>query len=84
MEAAGLAERAGRECTAVTLDQDAVGPVVPSPCIRECKVDKQSGLCSSCWRSLEEIGAWSRMDQAGRRQVRILIERRATTAGGNI
>lgn len=35
-----------------------------------------SGLCEGCFRTLDEIAAWSRMDEAGRRAVWKLIEQR--------
>lgn len=33
----------------------------PSPCIQVCAINAASGLCLGCLRSLEEIGAWSRL-----------------------
>lgn len=36
-------------------------PDVASPCISICEIDKQSGLCSGCYRTLAEIATWSRM-----------------------
>ena len=29
-----------------------------SPCIKVCVIDPASGLCTGCWRSLDEIAAW--------------------------
>ena len=31
---------------------------VVSPCISVCSVDKATGLCIGCLRTLKEIGAW--------------------------
>ncbi|MFM2057840.1 MAG: hypothetical protein RLY71_2225 [Pseudomonadota bacterium] len=50
---------------------------VPSPCINICRMDPARGLCSGCWRSLDEIAAWSRLPDAARREVwRLIAERR--------
>lgn len=31
---------------------------VESPCVRECVIDQQTGYCSGCWRTLDEISFW--------------------------
>lgn len=41
--------------------------MVPSPCISVCRMDAVTGLCEGCFRTLEEIGLWSGMDDARRR-----------------
>ena len=51
---------------------------VPSPCINVCQMDAATGWCSGCLRTLDEIGGWSRLDEAGKRAVWLdLPERRA-------
>jgi len=40
--------------------------IVPSPCIRVCKLDP-ADLCSGCGRTLDEIARWSRMSDTERR-----------------
>lgn len=40
---------------------------VPSPCINVCRMDERSGWCVGCFRSLDEIAAWSRLDDERRR-----------------
>ena len=42
---------------------------VPSPCINVCRIDQASGLCEGCQRTLDEIAAWSMLDDAARRGV---------------
>jgi len=42
---------------------------VQSPCINICRMDKASGWCSGCMRSLEEIAAWSAMPDAAKHAV---------------
>ncbi len=54
----------------------AEGPA-PSPCVSICQMDAASGLCAGCLRSLHEIGAWSSLDDAGRRDVWSRIAERA-------
>ena len=39
---------------------------VPSPCIDVCRMDPASGWCEGCLRSLEEIAAWSQLDDAAK------------------
>ena len=38
------------------------GPHVPSPCQSVCIMHPTTGWCEGCLRTLDEIGAWSRMD----------------------
>ena len=45
------------------------GADVPSPCINICRIDPDSGLCAGCRRTLDEIAAWSRLDDARKRVV---------------
>lgn len=42
---------------------------VPSPCISVCQIDQASGLCAGCLRTLDEIAAWSLLDDAQKRAV---------------
>ena len=42
---------------------------VPSPCISVCRMDARSGWCEGCLRTLDEIAAWSTMDDPGKRAV---------------
>lgn len=44
--------------------------MLPSPCINLCQMDPASGLCRGCFRTLDEITAWARSDDA--RQAEIL------------
>lgn len=53
---------------------------VKSPCIDVCEMDARSGLCKGCFRTIEEITAWSRLDEDGKRAVLLRIaEREAAT-----
>lgn len=42
---------------------------VPSPCVSVCAMDAASGLCTGCLRTLDEIAAWSVMDDDAKRAV---------------
>lgn len=37
---------------------------VPSPCIQVCAMDDHRQLCKGCWRTLDEIAAWSALGNA--------------------
>lgn len=51
-------------------------PVI-SPCVSVCKMDATRTLCTGCLRTIPEITAWSRMDDAAKLVVWALIEVRA-------
>lgn len=54
---------------------------VPSPCISVCKMDARSGWCEGCLRTLDEIAAWSVMDDAQKLAVwQLLVQRREAFA----
>ena len=42
---------------------------IQTPCVLVCAVDPDSGLCLGCFRTLEEIAAWSRLTDAERETV---------------
>ena len=54
------------------------GQPVPSPCNNVCRIGQASGLCEGCLRTIDEIAAWSGLDDAGKRAV---WERLAARAG---
>jgi hypothetical protein len=59
-----------------------VASPVRSPCIDVCRMDAASGLCAGCWRTLDEIAAWSALDDDAKRAVwQRLRERRAQAQG---
>ena len=49
---------------------------VPSPCNSICRIDAASGWCEGCLRSLDEIAAWSTLNEAGKRAVWLELGRR--------
>jgi len=52
-------------------------PAVETPCIKVCRIDAQARLCTGCFRSLDEIAAWSRMSGAQRRSIMAELATRA-------
>jgi uncharacterized protein len=49
---------------------------VPSPCINVCRMHPTAGVCEGCLRTLDEIGAWSRMDEHAKRAVWLQLSQR--------
>lgn len=42
---------------------------VPSPCAAVCIINTETRFCLGCYRTIEEIGAWTMMDDDQRRAV---------------
>ena len=55
---------------------------VASPCISVCRMDEAIGLCSGCLRTLDEIAAWSVLDDDARRDVLDAIAARRARLSG--
>jgi uncharacterized protein len=41
----------------------------PSPCDGTCRIDRTSGLCEGCKRTLDEIADWSMLKPAEKRAI---------------
>ena len=65
-----LVQRARQVCAASA-------PDVPSPCVSVCRMDPQTQWCEGCYRTLDEIASWSRMQDDDKREVWRLIAQRA-------
>ena len=50
--------------------------MVSSPCINVCQMDAHSGLCIGCFRTLDEITAWSRSDDLTRNEILAAVAQR--------
>ena len=48
------------------------GPDIESPCVKLCRMHPRTGLCEGCFRNIDEIARWSRLDNE---QKRIILER---------
>jgi predicted Fe-S protein YdhL (DUF1289 family) len=62
----------------------APGEPVGSPCINVCRLDPVSGHCLGCWRTLDEIAAWSTLDPAARRAVWLQLPAREQAGAGSV
>lgn len=82
-----LAELCGAPLADVTENPDhappafGMGLATPSPCIDVCTMDSGSGHCQGCYRSLDEIAAWSTLDDSKKQHIwRQCLERRGLRA----
>jgi hypothetical protein len=54
-----------------------------TPCVNVCVIDKATGRCEGCGRTLQEIARWSSLTPADRRRIMAeLPTRRAAQNGG--
>jgi predicted Fe-S protein YdhL (DUF1289 family) len=54
-----------------------------TPCIKVCFVDPAQNICVGCFRTMEELGRWTRMSDAEREAVKAKLEaRRAAYEAG--
>ena len=60
-----------RAITLVTLRLHMVDSAadVPSPCISICRMNARTGLCEGCFRTRDEIAAWSSIGDDGKRRI---------------
>jgi uncharacterized protein len=42
---------------------------IESPCVKLCDIDRETGLCCGCGRSLAEIASWSALSSIERRSI---------------
>ena len=52
------------------------GTQVPSPCQSVCVMHPDTGWCEGCLRTIDEIAAWSRMENTARRAVWVQLPQR--------
>lgn len=50
---------------------------VESPCVKLCVIHPEARLCVGCYRSIDEITAWSKMAPEVRREVMAELPARA-------
>ena len=51
---------------------------IESPCVKICVIHPEARLCVGCYRSIEEIGIWSRLSPEARRAVMADLPARAS------
>ena len=54
---------------------------VPSPCVSLCKMNRDTGFCEGCLRTIEEIVAWSGADDDYKRAVWARLRQREQALG---
>lgn len=52
---------------------------IQSPCIRNCCLD-ENDVCVGCFRSLDEILQWSKIDEAGKKKILMRTQTRRKIA----
>jgi prolyl-tRNA editing enzyme YbaK/EbsC (Cys-tRNA(Pro) deacylase)/predicted Fe-S protein YdhL (DUF1289 family) len=65
---------------ALAVMRSPAGSSIASPCISICRIQAETGLCEGCFRTIPEITAWSRADDADKRQIWGVIAQRAARA----
>lgn len=50
---------------------------IESPCVKLCVIQPESRTCLGCWRTIDEIGSWSRLTPDERRAVMAQLPSRA-------
>ena len=59
---------------------------IESPCVRICVVHPEARICVGCFRTIDEIGGWSKMSPEERREIMATLPDRekslATRRGG--
>ena len=55
-------------------------PRPASPCVNVCRMDARTGWCEGCWRTIDEIAAWSRLSPAEREPVWVQLASRRLAA----
>lgn len=60
--------------------QRRTGHAMPSPCVSVCEMDEAAMRCKGCFRTLDEIGVWSILDDAEKNAVWLAIEARQSGA----
>ena len=50
---------------------------VESPCVKICVVHPEARICTGCYRTIEEIGGWSKLSPDARREIMEALPDRA-------
>jgi predicted Fe-S protein YdhL (DUF1289 family) len=51
-----------------------------TPCVQVCVIDPDSGLCTGCGRTLDEIAAWGSLDEPSRLAIMAQLAARLSDA----
>jgi predicted Fe-S protein YdhL (DUF1289 family) len=55
-----------------------------SPCVSICEMSASNGVCIGCFRTLDEIAAWSVLDAAAKRAIIEALPARRDSAGDSL
>lgn len=50
---------------------------IESPCVKLCAIHPQERICTGCFRSIDEITRWSKMDSSERAEIMAELPDRA-------
>ena len=76
--------RPEREYRSAQHEGSPVSGDVASPCVSICEMSARNGSCIGCYRTLDEIAAWSVLDAAAKRAIVEALPARRDVAGGTI
>ena len=58
---------------------------VASPCVNVCRISTVTGWCEGCYRTIDEIRVWRRLDDDGKQTILEHVEdRRRDIRGGRV
>ncbi|MEC9251326.1 MAG: DUF1289 domain-containing protein [Pseudomonadota bacterium] len=52
---------------------------IKTPCVKVCFVDPKEGLCVGCFRTMEELGRWTRYSDRERELIMAELPNRRST-----
>ncbi len=56
-------------------------PIIPTPCINVCRIERGSRWCAGCGRTSAEIARWGATDDADREAVMAALPARLAAMG---
>jgi len=57
---------------------------VASPCNSVCSIDRETGFCAGCFRTLAEIASWSELSAQEKRAIVSMLDRRRAECGKEV
>ena len=57
---------------------------ISTPCVKICVIDRTSGLCEGCGRTLQEIARWGSLSELERRAIMGKLAERLGSATSNL
>jgi uncharacterized protein len=55
-----------------------------SPCNSVCSIDRVTGFCAGCYRTLAEIASWSELSTQQKRAIISMLDRRRAECGSEV